>query len=268
MNGVDSGAEGPKPDSAEAAEGERQIPRALREFQGDEETCVYLPAQRARMRYRYIEGCPAPLYQQMLEQGWRRFGRMFFRPACALCQECRSLRVAVAEFQPSRSMRRNLRENRDLEVRVSRPAMSSEHLGLYRRYHRDMAQRRGWEDRGIDPLDYYRTFIEGYEGFGYELQVRLQRRLVAVALFDQVPEGLSAVYCFYDPRCRRRGLGVFAILQQVERARRLGLPWVYLGYFVAGNASMAYKARYRPHEMLDERRDGGIPRWRPGGQRA
>lgn len=239
--------------------------RIVREILGEEEACVYLPGQRARMTFRYVEGCPPEAYQQMLERGWRRFGRMFFRPACAACHECRSLRVDVAAFQPSRSMRRNLQSNRDLEVQVGPPSLSVAHLGLYRRYHRDMAQRRGWPDRDIDPLDYYRTFVEGFEGFGHELTIADRGRLVGVALFDLLPAGLSAVYCYYEPDLRPRGLGVFAVLRQIQLARHRGLSWVYLGFRVAGNASMRYKSRYRPHQLLDDR-PGLVedPVWRAG----
>lgn len=238
--------------------------RRVREFLGDEEPCVYRPAERARMLYRYVEGASPELYQRLLERGWRRFGRLFFRPACALCGECRSLRVDVAGFRPTRSMKRNRAKNSDLSVRVARPGLSSAHLDLYRRYHADMSERKGWPEHEGRPLDYHRTFIEGFESFGHELQIRRGERLLAVALFDRLPAALSAVYCYYDPRARARGLGVFAVLEQIALARRLELPWVYLGFRVADNPSMAYKARYRPHELLDERAgDGSDLRWRP-----
>ncbi|MCB1056162.1 MAG: arginyltransferase [Acidobacteria bacterium] len=240
-------------------------PRLVRQILGDPEPCVYLPAEQARMSFRYVEGCPGDAYQDMLERGWRRFGRMFFRPACAACHECRSLRLDVVGFEPTRSMRRNQRRNQDLEVRIGRPSLSGAHLDLYRRYHRDMAERRGWPDRGIDPLDYYRTFIEGFGGFGYELRLELDGRLVGVSLFDRLPAAVSAVYSFYEPELRSRGLGVFALLCQVRLARDDGIPWLYLGFRVAGNPSMRYKAQYRPHQLLEGRPDlSEEPEWSPG----
>ena len=225
----------------------------LRETTGQEETCVYLPDRQARMRYRLIDRCHAETYQQMLDRGWRRFGRVFFRHACAPCEECRSLRVDVAEFAPNRSMRRTLRRNRDLRL-VLRPAsISEDHLRLYRRYHYDMAERKGWPDKEITPVGYYQTFCEGKEDFGHELLFLLDERLVAVALVDLLPRAVSAVYCYYEPEMRARSLGVFSVLQQVELARRRSLPYLYLGYWIDGNASMRYKANYRPHEILEGR---------------
>lgn len=228
----------------------RQI---IREARGEEETCVYLPDRQARMRYRVIDRCAAEMYQTLLERGWRRFGKVFFRPDCTGCLECRSLRVDACSFAPNRSMRRALARNRDVEV-VLRPAsLTPEHLHLYERYHRDMAQRKSWPDKAISPLGYYQTFCEGRESHGHELLFIADRRLIAVALVDVLPRAVSAVYCYYDPELRSRSLGVLSILKQVELARHRSIPHLYLGYWIDGNASMRYKARYKPHEILEGR---------------
>ncbi len=241
----------------------------IREAAGGEEDCVYLPGQRSRIRYRLIASCRLSTYSQMLERGWRRFGRVFFRPVCAACEECRSLRLEVAGFQPSRSMRRNLRRNRDLEV-ILRPASASyAHLALYNRYHADMEERRGWGEKSITPIDYVRTFVDGRQGFGHEMLYVAGDRLLGVALVDILPPvsprisaAISAVYCYYEPQERRRGLGVFSLLQHLELARERRIPHVYLGYWVEGNASMRYKADYRPHEILRGRPDfEQAPEW-------
>ncbi len=110
---------------------------------GQEEACLYLPDQLSRLRYRIIHRCTPDTYQSLLERGWRRFGRVFFRPACTACQECRSLRVDVERFRPNRSMRRTAKRNRDLEVGLRRAVVSEEHRELYDSYHRDMAERNG-----------------------------------------------------------------------------------------------------------------------------
>ncbi len=237
----------------------------IRESQGEEEDCLYLPGRPARMRFRVIDRCTAEAYQGMLERGWRRFGRVFFRPACAGCGECKSLRVDVERFRPNRSMRRTLKRNRDLEVGLRRASVSEQHRELYGSYHRDMAERKGWSGKTITLLDYYRSFVEGWEDFGHELLVFDGDRLVAVALVDLLPRAVSAVYCYYEPELRARALGVFAILKQVELARARGAPYLYLGYRIAGNASMRYKATYRPHQVLEGRpEEGEEPAWRPG----
>ena len=225
----------------------------IREKTGDEEPCPYLAGRQARMRYRLIEHCSPETYESMLERGWRRFGRVFFRPVCATCEECRSLRLEVADFEPDRSMRRTLKRNRDLEVYLRPASISAEHLDLYDRYHRDMATRKGWPEKPSTFEDYYQTFVEGRQGYGHELVYFAGDRPVAIALVDLLPQALSAVYCYYDPQLRSRSLGVFSILQQFELARQNDISRVYLGYWIAGNDSMRYKARYRPHEILQGR---------------
>ncbi len=217
---------------------------------GREERCVYLPDQRSQLRYRIINHCTPETYQSLLERGWRRFGRVFFRPACAACSQCRSLRVDVERFRPNRSMRRTLQRNRDLRVGVRPAAVSEEHRELYESYHRDMAERKGWTEKSIGLLDYYRTFVDGRQGFGHEMLLFDGDRLAAVALVDLLPRALSAVYCYYEPELRSRSLGVYSVLRQIDLARELGTPYVYLGYWIEGNASMRYKASYRPHEIL------------------
>ncbi len=225
----------------------------VHEATGEEESCIYLPDQLSRMRYRVIDYCTPETYTSLLERGWRRFGRIFFRPMCASCVECRSLRVDVERFKPNRSMRRTLARNRDLRVGLRRAAVSDEHLELYDRYHRDMADRKGWSEKSITLLSYYRTFVEGRHEFGHEMLFFDDDRPVAVALVDVLPQAVSAVYCYYEPESRARALGVYSVLRQIELARDRGVPYLYLGYWIEGNASMRYKSRYRPHEILEGR---------------
>lgn len=225
----------------------------VHELTGDEEQCLYLPDQLSRMRYRVIDHCTPETYTELLQRGWRRFGRLFFRPMCSACRECRSLRVDVERFRPNRSMRRTLARNRDLRVGLRRAAVSDEHLELYDSYHRDMAGRKGWSEKSITLLSYYRTFVEGREDFGHEMLIFEGDRPVAVALLDILPTAISAVYCYYEPELRARALGVYSILRQIDLARARGVPHVYLGFWIEGNASMRYKTNYRPHEILEGR---------------
>ena len=241
----------------------RPFREVVSESAGPEEACPYLPDTVSRMRYRQIESCSVETYQLLLERGWRRFGRLFFRPDCQACGECRSLRVRVDDFRPNRSMRRTWDRNRDLRILLHRPSTSASHLELYRRYHADMAERRGWSAKTIDTFEYFVTFVQGAQDFGWEMTYYLEDRLVAVALVDVLPHALSAVYCYYDPDHRTRGLGVYSVLRQLELARARGRPHLYLGYRVLGNPSMRYKARYRPHELLDGRPETTEPSvWR------
>ena len=239
----------------------------VQEKLGDEEACPYLPGERSMMRYRVMGRCRAGTYQRMLERGWRRFGRAFFRPVCQACAECRSLRVHVPSFRPNRSMRRNLKRNEDVEVFLGRPGMSMERFEIYRRYHRAMVGLRDWPVRDFSAEDYYYTFVDGEHEFGYELTFVLSGRLVGVSLLDLLPEAVSAVYCYYDPELRSRGLGVLSVLKELEVASAYGIPWLYLGFWVEGNRSMRYKAGYRPHQVLAGRpADGDEPVWVPDGE--
>lgn len=237
----------------------------IRERMGETEECHYLPDRVARTRYRLIDHCTAETYQRMLERGWRRFGRLFFRHACAACQECRSLRVEVESFRSSRTHRRIERRNRDLRIVLQHPTLTHEHLDLYDRYHEDMSRRKGWPERFSEPFDYYLTFVQGAGEYGYEILYLRGERLVCIALVDILPRAVSAVYAFYDPTERSRSLGTFSILKQIEIARSRNIPHFYLGYWIAGNPSMTYKASYAPHQILEGRPAfNERPEWRPG----
>ncbi|MEM8996441.1 MAG: arginyltransferase, partial [Acidobacteriota bacterium] len=177
--------------------------------------CPYLTDRVATTAYRLNEGCTAEKYQALLERGWRRFGLTFFRPVCTGCAECRSLRIEVEHFRPNRSMRRTAESNLDLDLTLQPASFGREHLALYERYHADMHDRRGWVERESSPADYHHTFVEGRETWGHELLFRLNGKLVCVALVDILPGAMSAVYSYYDPTLRRRGLGVQAVMTQV-----------------------------------------------------
>lgn len=131
--------------------------------------------------------------------------------------------------------------------------MTGEHLELYDRYHLDMTERKGWSEKSIDPFEYFHTFVDGRQDFGHELHYLHEGQLLGVALVDVLPSALSAVYCYYEPAQRSRGLGVYSVLQQILLAKALGAQHVYLGYWIENHRDMRYKARYRPHEILDER---------------
>ena len=215
--------------------------------------CPYLSGVQAKTDYRLMEDCSAEQYNRLLERGWRRFGCTFFRPICISCSQCRSLRLDLDSFVPSRTMKRTWRKNQDLRVLLQPASISSSHLNLYGRYHGDMADRRGWTEKTISAGNYVQTFVEGKNDYGYELLYLEGDKLLAVALVDILPEAISAVYCYYDPELRSRGLGIFSVLMQIELARRRNIPHLYLGYWIESNASMRYKATYQPHELLQGR---------------
>ena len=215
-------------------------------------TCSYLPYEIASLEYRILAGVTACSYQELLRRGWRRFGEDFFRPACPRCVKCRSLRVNVDEFMPSRSQRRTLQHNSQIRVVVQSPTVTMEHLRLYNAYHEDMHRRRDWRRQTMTEESYEQTFLAGDNGFAREFLYLDEDRLVGVGLVDMVADALSSVYFFHDPRLRSKALGVFSILHELQFAKEQGLRYQYLGYWISECQSMSYKAQYRPHEILQQ----------------
>ena len=212
-------------------------------YLGEEHDCSYLAGLRARSIFfdPVIEPPPA-LYAALVDQGFRRSGPYLYRPNCPRCDACVPLRLPVDRFAPSRSDRRNLRLNADLTVGEHDPAFSEEYFDLYRRYQAGRHPGGGMdepaEEEFLDFLDAPWSPTRFYE-------FRLDGRLLAVAVSDRLERGLSAVYTFYEPELPQRGLGRHAVLRQVAEARRLGLPYLYLGYWIEASPKMAYKARYQ-----------------------
>ncbi|MBL8798198.1 MAG: arginyltransferase [Planctomycetia bacterium] len=214
--------------------------------------CGYLPDQVWRLEYEQVSAMTAAEYLERMRQGWRRFGGMLFRPRCPACTACRSLRVVVDRFQPDRSQRRNRKLNeREVEVHIGTPSVTRAKLELYDRYHAFQTDFKDWpEHEPKDPEEYRRSFVENPFAT-LEWCYTIGDRLVGVGYVDDLPGGLSAIYFFYDPEERERGLGTWNVLSVIEYARQRGIPHVYLGYYVADCRSMAYKARFGPNQLRD-----------------
>jgi arginine-tRNA-protein transferase len=232
-------------------------------FHAPPSSCGYLPDRQSAMEYRWFEDLSADDFEYLLSRGWRRFGELVFRPNCPGCRECRGIRLDVATFVPNRSQRRALTRNAAVEVQFVRAEATPEHIRLHNRYHADMHVRRGWREQVIDWTDYEQTFLSGDRPFGFEFRYLRDGQLSGVALCDVTPTALSAVYFYYDPAWREDSPGTFSILQHVEHARITGRQHVYLGFWVPGCRSMAYKANFSPHELLEIMPpDRGQPAWR------
>ncbi len=186
-----------------------------------------------------------------MKEGWRRFGHTLFRPQCADCQACQSLRVAAARFQPNRSQRRAWKVNQnEVALRIGPPRVTQQKLKLYDRYHAYQADAKGWPQHPAkDAVSYAESFVEN-PFVTEEWDYFVDNRLVGVGYVDVLRQGLSAIYFFYEPALRTRSLGTFNVLSILAEARRRRLAHVYLGYFVDGCASLAYKANFRPNEIL------------------
>jgi leucyl-tRNA---protein transferase len=210
--------------------------------------CSYLPRRQAHTLFLDPRETITPAtYQQLTEQGFRRSGGHLYRPHCRSCQACIATRIPVATFEPSRSQRRTWRRNRDLTVQVHRAAFSPRFYDLYARY---IAGRHGDGDMYPPSKDQFRSFLLSQWSDTLFICSYLEDALVAVAVTDRQSQGLSAIYTFFDPDRPDRGLGVWSVLQQIDLARKLGLPHVYLGYWIRNSEKMSYKTAYRPVELM------------------
>ena len=216
----------------------------------DEPTrCPYLPGRLARLPLRLPgRSLSGEELSDRLNSGDRRQGHFLYRPACPACQACEAIRVDTVTFRPSKTQRRVFRRGEaSLETVIDRPSATPAKIALYNRHK---------IERGL-VLGHDLVDASGYEEFlvascadTIELSYHLNGKLIGVALADRAADALSAVYCFFDPAYQRLSPGVYSVLKQVALCRYWGLPWLYLGLYIADCPSMSYKARYVPHERL------------------
>lgn len=222
--------------------------------------CPYLPGREERKVFTHLIGRRAlSLNDTLTESGFRRSQTIAYRPACENCRACLSVRVVVNEFKLSRNMRRVYEANQDLIGSMQPADANSEQYGLFRSYLEARHHDGGMADMSM--LDYammiedshVQTRIVEYRRRGPDSFITGKGTgpLIGLALTDMLHDGLSMVYSFYDIEEHERSLGTFMILDHIERTRRLGLPYLYLGYWVEGSQKMDYKARFRPQERLD-----------------
>lgn len=210
--------------------------------------CSYLEGLEARSQVAAPAHLVGPAaYSRLIQEGFRRSGHYTYRPHCHGCKRCVPVRVVVDEFRPNRSQRRCLRQNRTLKASVRPLEFRDDHFELYRRYQQKRHKGGGMD---LDDSEQYAQFLLSSQVNTLLVEFRDAGKLVMVAVIDRVEDGLSAVYTFFEPDLEKRGLGTYAVLWQVEHARMLGLPHVYLGYWIAESRKMAYKANYRPLQGL------------------
>ena len=210
--------------------------------------CSYLPTEQATTLFLDpSQPMDAQVYAELSEVGFRRSGDHLYRPHCQKCSACVPARLPAADFRPNRQQRRILSRNADLQVQAVRPAFSEEYYELYARY---IEQRHADGDMYPPNREQFSTFLVRDLPFSRFYEFRLGNQLLAVAVTDVLPNGLSAVNTFYDPNQEQRSLGRFAILWQISETLRLGLHAVYLGYWIKNCRKMNYKTQYRPIELF------------------
>lgn len=227
--------------------------KILHETVIDNEACSYLNGHLQTTHYKIIESCDKQTCHTLTERGWRRFGIMFFRPVCAHCMQCESVKIDVNNYTFSRSERRVLNKNRDLTIVLQHPTLTHKHLDIHRDYHKFMQEKKGWDYVPTNAKHYYSSFIQGHGDFGYEVLYYLKNELIAVDIIDILPQGISSTYFIYDPKFASRSLGKLSLLHQIKLAKEYNLPWIYLGYYVENNSSLQYKAQYEPLHKLQGR---------------
>lgn len=213
--------------------------------------CPYLPGRQERKLFTHLTGRRAVVLHALLsDNGFRRSQNLIYRPACEGCASCQSVRIIAQEFSPSPRFRRILKRNADIEVEVKPAQATAEQYELFKRY-LDARHTGG----GMTAMSYvdYEYMVEDTPVQTVLVEYRLashpDRPLIAVALTDVLPDGLSMVYSFFAPELARRSLGTLLILDHIRQVRMTGLPYVYLGYWVPESPKMAYKALYRPLDV-------------------
>lgn len=212
----------------------------------DEQACSYLPETSQSACLDSRQKVDAELLGALTRRGFRRSGQLVYRPHCPSCTACIPVRIPVQQFSPGRGQKRTFKRGQQLQVIEQSPALTDEYYRLYQSY---ISARHADGSMYPPSPQQFRDFLGQSLPFSRFFEFRLNNRLLAVAVSDVLPDGLSAVYSFYDPRDRYFSLGRQTILWQIEHARQQGLPYLYLGYWIRDCQKMNYKTEYQPLEL-------------------
>lgn len=209
--------------------------------------CNYLPNEEERLLIAVDERLQdVEHYGWLMAQGFRRSGEQIYRPHCINCNACQSLRVLTKEYLPSKSQKRLLKKNAEFKILVKNELQENYYL-LYEKYINEVHH-----DGTMFPANYtqYQSFLSCELTKQVFLEIWHDEKLISVAVTDVLTDALSAVYTFYDPLYRNKGIGVFSIIQQIYLASKFNKEFLYLGYQIDDCQKMNYKNRYHPHQVL------------------
>ena len=221
----------------------------LKEFSLNDK-CSYIQDKEQTTHYKVIENCSTQNCQDLIERGFRRFGKMYFRPICEDCTECQSIKIDVENFTFSSSQKRIIKKAQHIKSYVQVPTLSQAHLDLFEKYHLHMKDKKEWTYNETTAEHYYQSFVTGHNEFGYEVLYFDEDRLIGVDLIDILEDGISSIYFYYDPDYNKYSLGKLSLYNQIKFAARSNKKWIYLGYYVEDCPSLSYKSEYKPYITL------------------
>ncbi|MFK8066673.1 MAG: arginyltransferase [Gammaproteobacteria bacterium] len=223
-----------------------ELPKKMDLYTGPESSCSYLPDQKSTSVFAE-PGLPKTKAIQtwLSEQGFRRSGEFIYRPYCQNCSACLATRIPIKNFKLSRNQKRTWKKNQDLTVEIKPAEFDQAHFDLYKRY---ISSRHAGGGMDNPTTDSYMQFLSSEWSETSFIEFRLDQKLAAIAVVDQLDNALSAVYTFFDPDLNQRSLGRYAILYEIDYAQRNNLEWIYLGYWIKACQKMSYKQDYQPQE--------------------
>lgn len=217
-------------------------------FLTQDHPCSYLEGELARSVFVH-PSCPmtSSIYAALMAQGFRRSGDDVYKPHCQQCSACIPIRLAVNEFKPNRSQKRCWKKNSRIRVIVKAPIFEQAHYDMYLRY---QASRHGDGDMVHSSPEDYLNFLSSTWSDTKFIEFSIDNELAGVAVIDQLENAWSAVYTFFEPKFSSYSLGVYAVLWQIEQAKKQQKTFLYLGFWIGACKKMAYKSDYQPMQLL------------------